>query len=742
MKLCGVSAAVASTQRITLNHAGYAELALSNPRGKLSHLSCRHQLRQPVNAVQLLVVKRRELTPKTLAFSVPNENGEAERETSNDCTDDGLVLETQTSHDSTDNHLVSDRETSHDCTDDGLAVCSENNECSEHQDVEGVTSPSSLEEDISQSAEDSRKQRNLLEKLKGIRLHVLASEQWNTLQLQLCHGHYLESATNLIHYLALKGLDIKQLKEDLRSTGLLNLKTINSFVLACLNAGIQLLENRNSSSHDTKENISVGSCTKEILYQSQNEKLTVRALRKKLLFNKELLLGAIRGNRTINVMVTIGQEAIESDTLISDVLKAGASIIRINCAHGDPSVWSEIIRKVKSSSQMLEMPCRTLMDLAGPKFRTGKLKPGPCVINISPKKNATGNVILPAQVWLSYKGSGPPPSHLSPDAALFIDDQNFLNELKVGDTLKFYDARGKKRMLKITRQFHVFSSTGFAAECTKTAYIQSGTELCTKGKKGRLLTGKVVNVPAKERFIKLKVGDLLIISRDSSLDQEELSGLTSGAHRITCSSGYLFDSVIPGEPIAFDDGKIWGVIQGASNSEIVVSITRAGLTGTKLGSEKSINIPESNIRFEGLTSKDLMDLEFVASHADMVGVSFVRDVRDIVVLQKELEKRKLRNLGIVLKIETKSGFQNLPLMLLEAMKSSNPLGVMIARGDLAVECGWERLADIQEEILSVCAAAHVPVIWATQVLESLVKSGVPTRAEITDVVNGRRCIWC
>lgn len=133
-----------------------------------------------------------------------------------------------------------------------------------------------------------------------------------------------------------------------------------------------------------------------------------------------------------------------------------------------------------------------------------------------------------------------------------------------------------------------------------------------------------------------------------------------------------------------------------------------------------------------------MDLEFIASHADMVGISFVRDVKDIIVLRQELEKRKLRNLGIILKIETKGGFEKLPLMLMEAMKSRNPLGVMIARGDLAVECGWERLADIQEEIISICGAAHVPVIWATQVLESLVKSGVPTRAEITDAASGRR----
>ncbi|OMO50062.1 Pyruvate kinase [Corchorus olitorius] len=435
-----------------------------------------------------------------------------------------------------------------------------------------------------------------------------------------------------------------------------------------------------------------------------------------------------------------GVEHLMNQASLMDKLKAaGTSIIRINCAHGNPEIWSEIMRRVKQSSQMLEAPCRILMDLAGPKLRTNNLQPGPCVVKISPKKNATGNVIFPAQVWLSQKGTGAPP-HLSPDTVLYIDNQEFLTAIKVGDTLGFIDARGKKRMLKISRVFHVFSGTGFMAECSRTAYVSSGTELHIKRKKGRFPVGQVVDVPARESFIRLKVGDMLTISRDEydKSYQDNSYGHTSRAHRIACSSGYLFDAVKPGERIAFDDGKIWGVIKGTSISEIVVSITHAGPRGTKLGSQKSINIPDSNIRYEGLTSKDLVDLEFVASHADMVGVSFVRDTRDIIVLRQELEKRKLQNLGIVLKIETKSGLEKLPLLLLEAMKSSNPLGVMIARGDLAVECGWERLADIQEEILSISSAAHIPVIWATQVLESLVKSGVPTRAEITDVANGRR----
>jgi pyruvate kinase len=70
--------------------------------------------------------------------------------------------------------------------------------------------------------------------------------------------------------------------------------------------------------------------------------------------------------------------------------------------------------------------------------------------------------------------------------------------------------------------------------------------------------------------------------------------------------------------------------------------------------------------------------------------------------------------------------------------SSHAVGVMIARGDLAVECGYQRLAEVQEEILWICEAAHVPVIWATQVLESLAKTGIPSRAEITDAAMGER----
>ncbi|XP_022736957.1 plastidial pyruvate kinase 4, chloroplastic [Durio zibethinus] len=694
--------------RRAIHTADVLEFGLCSRNGKFAYLPCRLNVRQPVQTVQLLAKIRNTLTWKTIAFAIPNENNEVERSSSHACSDDPMLMPLENNHSSSD------------------------------LDEEAVSSLSESGAGLFQRVEDSVSQSSLLEKLKAVHLHVLASEQWNASRLKLCHKNYMESATNLIHYLALKCLDTEPLKDDLALISLLNLDMVNSSVLKTLTTGIQLLEDLQLKSVRTEENVGAGICSQEELDKQKKGNFMINTMRIKAYLNRDKLLGPLQDGRLTHIMTTVGEEALDSETLITDLIKAGTSIIRINCAHGSPEIWSEIIRRVKQSSQMLEAPCRILMDLAGPKLRTSNLKPGPCVVKISPKKNATGKVIFPAQVWVSHKGTGAPPPHVSPDAVLFIDDQKFLTEIKVGDTLRFFDARGKKRMLKISRVLHVFSGTGFMAECTRTAYVSSGTELHIKRKKGRFPVGQVVDVPARESFIRLRVGDLLIISRDGTCDQDSSNGHTSGAKRITCSSGYLFDAVKLGERIAFDDGKIWGVIKGTSLSEIVVSITHAGPRGTKLGSQKSINIPDSNIPFEGVTSKDLVDLEFVASHADMVGVSFVRDTHDIVVLRQELEKRKLQNLGIVLKIETRSGFEKLPLLLLEAMKSSNPLGVMIARGDLAVECGWERLADMQEEILSVSGAAHIPVIWATQVLESLVKSGVPTRAEITDAANGRR----
>lgn len=551
--------------------------------------------------------------------------------------------------------------------------------------------------------------------------------------------NYLVSAMNLVHYLTLKGQDIDRINEELSPSGLMNLDNAAPHALASLSAGIQMLEKLKSGFFSDKSCDDGEVCNGESLQKEMEDRFSVETLRRRAKSNRDRLLGTLPGKRTTHVMVTVGKEATENETLVADLIDAGATVIRINCAHGSSSVWGEIVERVKRNSKILEKPCRVLMDLAGPKIRTDRLKGRSHVAKISPKRNAFGNVMYPAQVWLTAPGTAPAPAQASPDEVLYVDGQEFLSNLKVNDEVSFSDAHGKKRTLKITRRFPVFGGIGFMAECNKTAYVESGAKLCIRGKTDtqQQSVGYIVDVPQKDHFVRLRVGDLLLISKGSQNGCDKWSS-SVGTHRITCSSSYLFDSVKPGEPIAFDDGKIWGIIRATSKSEILASITHASPKGAKLGQEKSINIPESNIKHEGLTSKDLMDLDFVANYADMVGISFARSVADIAVLRKELETRQLQNLGVMLKIETKNAVENLPLLLLEAMGMANPLGVMIARGDLAVECGWESLADIQEEIMSVSRAAHIPVIWATQVLESLIKSGVPTRAELTDVGNAKR----
>jgi pyruvate kinase len=247
------------------------------------------------------------------------------------------------------------------------------------------------------------------------------------------------------------------------------------------------------------------------------------------------------------------------------------------------------------------------------------------------------------------------------------------------------------------------------------------------------------NLPPRENAIFLQQGELLILSRDQKpgrVATYDHSGQILTPAVIGCTIPELFTDVQPGEPIWFDDGKIGGIVEKVEETRVHVRITHTRIRGETLQSEKGINLPESLLHLAAITAKDVEDLSFVAQHADVVELSFANTVEDVESLQQQLT-RFGSQAAIVLKIETRRGFLNLAEMLLTAMRSPC-CGVMIARGDLAVECGFERLAEVQEEILWICEAAHVPVIWATQVLENLAKEGIPSRAEITDAAMGHR----
>jgi len=394
------------------------------------------------------------------------------------------------------------------------------------------------------------------------------------------------------------------------------------------------------------------------------------------------------------------------------------------------------VENLRRAERSLGRTCKVAMDLAGPKLRTGPLEPGPAVAKVRPRRDALGNVTAPARIWLTAE-SAPQPPPARADARLTVPAA-WLAALDVGERLKFTDARGAKRA------FTIVDAIGGDrwAEATRTAYVVPGTAL----KRGRVASGGgdreavVGALPPGEQFLGLQVGDRLTLTRDLTPGRpatRDAAGAVLTSASIGCTLPAAFDGVRAGEPICFDDGKVGGVVEAVDAARVLVRVTRTGPGGAKLRADKGVNLPESDLRLDATTDKDLDDLAFVARHADIVELSFANTAEDVERLHEHLARRGGRTPAVVLKIETRRGFENLPSLLLAAMRSPH-CGVMIARGDLAVEVGFERLAEVQEEILWVCEAAHVPVVWATQVLEGLAKAGTPSRAEVTDAAMGVR----
>jgi len=205
----------------------------------------------------------------------------------------------------------------------------------------------------------------------------------------------------------------------------------------------------------------------------------------------------------------------------------------------------------------------------------------------------------------------------------------------------------------------------------------------------------------------------------------------------------LVDQLVIGTEVFIDDGKAAARVVAKSAGRAEIEVYAAREKGVRLKPGKGVNFPSTELDLPPLTSKDFRDLDFIAEHADLVGFSFVQRVDDVELLQDHLQARapKREPHGLVLKIETPLAVRNLPRLILQAA-SHNPTAVMIARGDLAVELGFARLTEMQEEILWLCEAAHTPVVWATQVLDNYVRDGVASRAEMTDaaMAQGAECV--
>jgi pyruvate kinase len=569
------------------------------------------------------------------------------------------------------------------------------------------------------AAEDALVDSLASEWIESLRQRVLTLRQ-NALDLEsrakgrivLVHPNRRVAARNLIDYLAVRQTDIRDLQLDLYQTGLSSLGVIEGHVIASLNAVLRVLDRLvrlDSGATDTPSRPAI------MQHHQQLEQFA------------DETLGVPLSPGQIRIMVTMPSESAVDADIIESLLSQGMNVMRINCAHDCPETWDAMVKHLEAAKVKVGRECRVAFDLAGSKLRTGPLQPGPEVLRFKPGRDKFGFTVAPVPIPFG------PAAAVNDDDELAIVpvDLELHYSARIGDEVRLKDTRGRDRVLPIID----FSERAFLCISDRSTYLATGMELELRRFGKVVASGKIGKLPPSEAAIPLSAGDSLVITRDLTpsrfavFDDDDETAIEQPC--IGCTLPQVFDSIAPGHRIMLDDGKFEGVVREASPNQFTVEITRAGRGQAYLKANKGINLPDTPLDLPALTSKDITDLEHVVRHADLVSISFVHSSKDIDELYRHLERLGAGEVGVVLKIENRTAFERLPELLLTAAKRRR-IAVMVARGDLGVEIGFERLAEVQEEILWLCEAAQVPVIWATQVLESLAKKGLPSRGEITD----------
>jgi pyruvate kinase len=539
---------------------------------------------------------------------------------------------------------------------------------------------------------------------------------------------FLASAANLAAYIALRRLDPSDLEQRLAALGLLAPGRSVRHVRATLDAlthALMLMQGQLVKPADIARVARSMARDRTLLYRNTNR-----------------LLGMPPGNRWTRFMATAPLEAAADYGFVRALMERGMDCVRVSCARDDAAVWRDIIGNVRQAEKELGRSCKVLLDLAGPRLRTGPLEAGPAVLRVKVASDPFGDPLQPAVLVLD--GSGRAGADATVDQTgrrippRLAVDRKWLAKLEPGDRVLFRDLKGRKRTLVVGARL---SDHEVATTCHDGAYIARGTELehepQGRRKGGKTRTGALL-APAVE--IDVKPGDLLLLARDGAAgapERRDKRGRVVEPARIACSEPAVFRFLEPGHTVWLDDGRIGGLIEKVDKHGARLRITRARPEGERVAADRSIHLPDARVDLPALAERDLAQLDFACRHADLIGLSCVRGAEDIDHLADALRERNGRHLGIVAWIETRQAVLNLPDIVAHGA-GRHAFGVVIARSALAVELGYEQLPEVEQQILRLCEAAHVPVIWSTRLLASLTRRDLPFRTEIADAAMSAR----
>jgi len=228
---------------------------------------------------------------------------------------------------------------------------------------------------------------------------------------------------------------------------------------------------------------------------------------------------------------------------------------------------------------------------------------------------------------------------------------------------------------------------------------------------------------------KLRIGEVenngveLIVGEEVTITTEKCIGT---AKRVYITYPQFPQDVQKGELVMIDDGKIHLKVKSTNKkNEVVAEVIHGGI----LSSKKGVNLPNTKISLPCLTKKDLEDLDFALEHeVEWIGLSFVRRASDIIELKDIIHKRE-KNARVVAKIEKPEAIEDIDSII------KNTDALMVARGDLGVEVPMENVPLIQKMLVNKCLKASIPIIIATQMMESMITNYTATRAEVNDVAN-------
>jgi pyruvate kinase len=249
------------------------------------------------------------------------------------------------------------------------------------------------------------------------------------------------------------------------------------------------------------------------------------------------------------------------------------------------------------------------------------------------------------------------------------------------------------------------------------------------------LQGPKIRVMSMKESVNVKRGDVLVIREVKSLGPDGpaasplikgKSGAEGSLKSISIDFKELYKYVLPGDRILINDGMVQLKVNKIKGMDIVCAV----INGGEIAERKGVNLPGVKLPLSSMTKKDVENLRFgLKNNIDIVCLSFVRTAQDIICLKKIIASQKKCRPLVIAKIEKPEAVKNIEAILKESD------GIMVARGDLAVEAGFKRIPGMQKELIKKANATGKIVIVATQMLESMTNNPYPERAEITDVYN-------